>query len=143
MITVFYESIDGARQRRTFKTPEGARKFAVLKVGEHPEVGTGYAVSGDGVGKVTVEGCTIAALFAKPAGADLVALESADPWAPVEYAPRAECEQVIVDADSDETGIHYHWGWFRKSALARHEAENKAHRETVITAGAIADDFPF
>jgi hypothetical protein len=62
-ITVTYSSIDGARKTRRFKSLEGARAFACKWVGEHPEVGTGYAVSADGVGKVTVSGATLAELF--------------------------------------------------------------------------------
>lgn len=63
-ITVRYSSIDGFSKTRKFKTIEGARKFAVRYVGEHPDHGGGnYAVSFDGVGKVTVQGCTLAALF--------------------------------------------------------------------------------
>ena len=66
-IKVTYTSVDGARIRKTFKTIAEARAFAVHWVGEHPELGRTYAVSGDGVGKITVEGCTLAELFAKPA----------------------------------------------------------------------------
>lgn len=62
-ITVVYRSIDRYRERRTFKTIEGARKFAHKWVGAHPEIGSTYAVSGDGMGKVTVNGATLADLF--------------------------------------------------------------------------------
>ena len=147
MIKVRYSSIDGWRETRSFKTVEGARKFAVHYIGEHPEVGTSYAVSGDGVGRVTVEGCTIAALFAKPAGADLVALENPDPWAPVEYAPRAECESVVVDGDWEgpnefggSTYRPFH-GWVRKADLARWEAESAARRAAAAANG--SEEIPF
>lgn len=63
-ISVSYSSIDGVHKSRTFKTMKAARKWAADWVGEHPEIGSGYAVSGDGVGKVTCRGCTIQALFA-------------------------------------------------------------------------------
>lgn len=66
VITVRYSSIDRYRTRRTFKTLEGARKFAVHYVGEHPEMGSTYAVSDDGVGKIEVEGCTLRELFKEP-----------------------------------------------------------------------------
>lgn len=66
-ISVSYASVDGYRTARRFKTIGGARRFAHEFVGEHPEMGSFYAVSGDGVGKVTVQGCTIADLF--PMGA--------------------------------------------------------------------------
>jgi hypothetical protein len=62
-ITVTYTSIDRCRTVRTFKTLAGARKFAAEYVGHHPEIGCGYAISSDGIGKVTVKGCTLANLF--------------------------------------------------------------------------------
>lgn len=76
-ITVRYSSIDGFAKRRTFKTLKAARAFAVKYVGEHPDFGTSmappYAVSFDGIGKVTVTGCTLDELFygKKPAAASL------------------------------------------------------------------------
>jgi hypothetical protein len=62
-IAVRYSAVDGFSKSRTFKTLAGARKFAQGYVGAHPEIGLGYAVAGDGVGKVTVRGCKLAALF--------------------------------------------------------------------------------
>lgn len=62
-ITVLYESIDRFRKKRTFKTLEGARKFATHYVGEDADIGSFYAVSCDGVGKITVDGCTLRELF--------------------------------------------------------------------------------
>lgn len=62
-ITVTYTSIDRCRKRRVYKTLEGARKFAHEWVGPHPDMGTGYAVSDDGVGKVEVSGASLADLF--------------------------------------------------------------------------------
>jgi hypothetical protein len=62
-ITVTYTSIDHFRARRTFKTLKAARAFAVHYLGEHPEIGTHYAVAEDGIGKVTVTGCTLGQLF--------------------------------------------------------------------------------
>lgn len=60
IIRVGYESIDsyGRIQWRTFKTLRGARAFAQRYLGETPEIGMGYAVSGDGVGKIVVNGAT-------------------------------------------------------------------------------------
>lgn len=60
---VTYRAIDGASMRRGFATLKGARKFAQEYVGEHPGIGSSYAVSNDGVGRVTVRGCTLAELF--------------------------------------------------------------------------------
>jgi hypothetical protein len=69
MITVVYSSIDRVRKSRSFKTLAGASKFAVSMLGQHPEFGTGYAVSDDGVGKIEVRGCSLAELFAVPGAA--------------------------------------------------------------------------
>jgi hypothetical protein len=56
MITVTYTSVDRVRLVRTFKTLAKAQKFAIRSVGETPEIGSNYAVSGDGVGKIQVSG---------------------------------------------------------------------------------------
>jgi len=63
MIKVTYSTIDRFRRTKTFKTLAGARKFAQHWVGATPEIGSTYAVSGDGVGKVTVEGASLKDLF--------------------------------------------------------------------------------
>jgi hypothetical protein len=65
MITVTYSSIDGVRKRRKFKTLAGARKFATHWVGDNPDLGSSYAVSFDGVGKITVDGVPLKKLFSK------------------------------------------------------------------------------
>lgn len=70
-ITVRYSAVDGFRMTRTFKTLRGAQRFAQRYVGEFPEQGRGYAVSDDGVGKVTCTGCTLRDLFTAQ-GADPV-----------------------------------------------------------------------
>jgi len=63
-IKVHYTSIDRFSQTRSFKTLEGARRYAERYVGPHPEVSYWYAVSPDGVGKVTVTGdATVHDLF--------------------------------------------------------------------------------
>lgn len=69
-IRVIYDAIDGSSRMKRFKTVEGARAFATKYVGESPEIGSSYAVSADGIGRITVDGCNLADLFAKkPAGA--------------------------------------------------------------------------
>jgi hypothetical protein len=71
MIKVKYSSIDRFSKSAQFKTLAGAQKFAQKWVGASPELGSYYAVSADGVGKVTVRGdldgkaVTVADLFAK------------------------------------------------------------------------------
>lgn len=65
-IRVTYRSIDHFSKSATFKTLAGAQKFAQKWVGETPEVSVFvpcYAVSGDGVGKITVSGAPILDLF--------------------------------------------------------------------------------
>lgn len=125
MFKVRYATVDHCRGSRTFKTLAGARKFAVERVGEHPEFGRTYAVSADGVGKITVEGCTLAELFAGPA-VEMVELHNDDCDAPIERAPKADCVRIAVDCDSDETGLHVHYGWFRKVDIERQRAEIEA-----------------
>jgi hypothetical protein len=62
-VRVSYSSIDHFRQTRGFKTLEGAQNFAQKWIGETPEIGTCYAISGDGIGRITVKGATLAELF--------------------------------------------------------------------------------
>ena len=62
-ITVRYVACDRTRKQRVFKTLKFARRFAHKWVGSHPEIGGWYAASGDGIGRVTVDGCTLADLF--------------------------------------------------------------------------------
>jgi hypothetical protein len=63
MLTVTYQSIDGAHVRRRFASLKGARAFAVKWVGASPDLGSHYAISDDGVGKITVVGCSLEDLF--------------------------------------------------------------------------------
>lgn len=59
-----FSSCDGSKWTKSFKTLAGARKAALRQIGP-PEIGSTYAISGDGVCKVEVEGCTIRELFQK------------------------------------------------------------------------------
>jgi hypothetical protein len=63
LIEIYYCSIDDFHQTRKFKTLSGARKYAQMRIGPHPEFGTGYAVSDDGIGTVSVKGCKLRDLF--------------------------------------------------------------------------------
>ncbi len=63
MIKITYTSIDGFRKTRSFKTLQAARRFAISYVGPQDAEGGHYAVSNDGVGKVTWSGVTRAQLF--------------------------------------------------------------------------------
>jgi hypothetical protein len=62
-IVVRYRSIDRFSKTRTFKTLAGAQAYAQRWVGEYPSLGGGYAVSDDGVGKITVTGASLRDLF--------------------------------------------------------------------------------
>jgi len=64
-IIVSYIAIDGCKNKKTYKTLKGAQEFAQKWVGETPSLGGWYAVSDDGIGKITVEGCSLKDLFPK------------------------------------------------------------------------------
>lgn len=87
-LKVRYQSCDGYRVTKKFKTHAGAKAFAVKMIGRTPEMGRAYAVSDDGIGKIMVEGCTVAELFgdgpAAPTPVAPVALVEAKPAGPVE-----------------------------------------------------------
>jgi hypothetical protein len=63
MIKLRFTTLDGIRKTKRFKTLAGARKAAHDWVGKDADVGRFYAVSTDGVVKVTAEGCTLVELF--------------------------------------------------------------------------------
>jgi hypothetical protein len=64
-ITIYYRAIDGAHDKKVFHSLKYARNYAHKWVGEHAEFGHGYAISDDGIGKITVEGCTLKELFGR------------------------------------------------------------------------------
>lgn len=68
-IRVTYRTTDRFTKTARFKTLTGAQRFAQKWVGETPELSDafGYAVSVDGVGKVTVGGTSLHELFPKSA----------------------------------------------------------------------------
>lgn len=63
LLSVTYESIDGVDKTKSFADIKQARKFAQHYLGETPELGSFYAVSGDGIGKITCSGCKLTDLF--------------------------------------------------------------------------------
>lgn len=63
MITLHFSTIDHSYSTRHYKTLKAASAAARRRLGDHPEMGSYYAVAGDGVVKVTVEGATLAELF--------------------------------------------------------------------------------
>ena len=70
-VKVNYRSVDGHSKSATFKTLSGAQKFAQGWIGKTPTMGRGrfrgevedYAVSDDGIGKITVTGADLWELF--------------------------------------------------------------------------------
>lgn len=63
VITVTYTSIDGAHAAFQSNDIESAREFAQHWIGQYPCLGRSYAVSDDGIGKITVFGATLRDLF--------------------------------------------------------------------------------
>ena len=99
MITVIYSSIDRVRIRRRFASVAGATNFAHHWVGPHPEIGSSYAISGDGVGKIEVIGATLAELFPSEEDAERAAYEAAEAeWRAQERAHQiAEAEAYAAE----------------------------------------------
>jgi hypothetical protein len=62
-IKIYRSSIDGCRSVRQFSTLAGARKYAIAQVGSQDCFGGHYAVSDDGVVKITWAGVTREDLF--------------------------------------------------------------------------------
>lgn len=72
-IKITYRACDGYRKTRYFKTLAAARMYAQHQIGEHPEMGGTYAVSGDGIGTIRVQGATLREIFPPPAPKDTAA----------------------------------------------------------------------
>src|SRR5262245_8677800 len=66
MIYVRIRTCDGVDKTIDCETLEGAREWAMHYVGEHPEFGSYYAVSSDGIATVSVTGCDLKELFNEP-----------------------------------------------------------------------------
>jgi len=60
---LYYSSVDGYQKTTRYASLKGLRKAAFQRVGEHADLGTGYAVSSDGVGVVRVGGVTLREVF--------------------------------------------------------------------------------
>ncbi len=69
-IRLRYSSVDGHAEEKTFSSVADAQRFAHDWIGPHPEIGRGYAVSGDGIGKIEAKGITLAVLFPPPGSAE-------------------------------------------------------------------------
>ena len=62
VIKVTYTSVDGAKEVQRFGTVAGASGYARKWVGDHPTIGSTYAISDD-IGKIEVSGATLNDLF--------------------------------------------------------------------------------
>ena len=69
-IRLRYSSVDGHDEEQAFSALTDAQRFAHDWIGPHPEIGRGYAVSGDGIGKIEARGISLAALFPAPGSAE-------------------------------------------------------------------------
>jgi hypothetical protein len=65
MITITYIAIDGYRKRSKFKTLKAAAKCAQDRMGRDAEIGSGYAVTSDGIGTMYVQGATLEAVLGR------------------------------------------------------------------------------
>lgn len=65
MIAVRYQTTDNFNCEHTFNTIAEAQAWAWHWIGRYPTIGRmhGYAVSDDGIGKITVTGISITELF--------------------------------------------------------------------------------
>lgn len=63
MIIITYESIDRYKTHRGFTYLSSAQRWAQKWIGKAPTLGSTYAISDDGIGKITVTGCTLKELF--------------------------------------------------------------------------------
>lgn len=62
-ITVRYSTVDRFCETKRFTKIEDAREYAQQWIGRFPEIGRGYAVSDDGIGKIEVRGTSLFQLF--------------------------------------------------------------------------------
>lgn len=102
MITVRYSSIDGYSQTRKFKTLSGARRYANKWVGPQDVEGGSYAVSDDGVGKVTWQGTTRRKLFGDGTPTQWEIEAAQDAALDKEMREQAEAERAWIIAKAKE-----------------------------------------
>jgi hypothetical protein len=62
-ITIYYESVDGFKKTAEFTDIRDARTYAQEWMGKHCDVTHNYAISGDGIGRIMVDGISLADLF--------------------------------------------------------------------------------
>ena len=111
MIKIKYSSVDGRGSKwRSFKTLGRARVFAQYWVGKNPDIGSTCAVSGDGIGKIEVQGAKLADLFGdeKKAEPDLPEVGEVEIYVVNAlnryFTSRAEAEAKIKEPEADPEG---------------------------------------
>jgi hypothetical protein len=64
-IIVYYSTVDGYRTSKRFRLSDlpKAKLYAQEWIGKYPSMGSHYAVSDDGIGKIEVAGATLHDLF--------------------------------------------------------------------------------
>lgn len=62
-IRIIYKSIDDFKEIKNFTSLKKAQEYAKEWIGNFPEIGSDYAISEDGIGKIYCEGCTLKVLF--------------------------------------------------------------------------------
>jgi hypothetical protein len=61
-INLHYSTLDGFHKRKSFSSLSQAKLWAKHWMGT-PEIGSTYAITGDGIGKLECSGCTLYELF--------------------------------------------------------------------------------
>lgn len=98
-IVIHHEAIDGAKGFKKFNDLKWARQEAQKWVGKHPEIGSTYAVSGDGIVKVMVEGAALSEIFPAPANeAQVFAMKhQPEPQSETERVEQETLEQQAIN----------------------------------------------
>lgn len=65
MITVYNQAVDGFEEEKEFDSIEEAREYCRKYLGEYFDISDffGYAMSGDGINKLVIEGTTWKEIF--------------------------------------------------------------------------------
>jgi len=141
LIKIRFSTIDGVARTHSFKTLAGARKFAADKVGPQDVEGGHYAVSNDGVAKVTWAGCTRSELFGEVAApvAGFVAIRDGRDYKLYSGKPcPAYLFAVAFEVLDIETGCHAD-GWALKGIGYGYEHYITSDRHYSTLQAALAD----
>ena len=126
--TVHYASVDGVRITKRATKLSVAQRFAQSWIGRHPDIGSSYAVSFDGIGKVTVEGCSLEDLFPADLFGDMFHTPSTKPAEPAGYhiANSWDGDTMTYYVKFGDRMLSAHWDHASAvTALADHEAHGE------------------